>query len=60
VNPTIVAVKKNAVMAGAIAVMFCIRAPVNPSARTWSWVVASTSSVSSALPAVSSGGSAVM
>ena len=43
VKPTMVAVKKNAVMAGAMAVMFCMSAPVSPSARTWSWVVASTS-----------------
>src|SRR5437660_927793 len=43
VKPTMVAVKKNAVIAGAMAVMFCMSAPVSPSARTWSWVVASTS-----------------
>jgi hypothetical protein len=29
-----VAVKKKAVMAGAMAVMFCMSAPVSPSART--------------------------
>src|ERR1700722_10726574 len=43
-------------MAGAMAVMFCMRAPVRPSACTWSWVVASTSPGSSTGATFSRGG----